>query len=113
MPGTVTVCTPNYLFLKLNSNYSVKTHVCICETWLKENYLPYFINYTPFFVHRLNRQGGGLVILVRNDVPVKKKDLILFSHGHLEIQAVTVFSNKTELDIVNKYILHVILHCRV
>lgn len=85
--------------------YTLKPHIaCLCETWIKDKYLPSFINYTPFFLNRPNRQGGGLLILVRNDVPVKKKNVILFPLGKLEVQAVTIISsNNTSLDIFSVY----------
>ena len=84
--------------------YALKPHiVCLCETWLKDNFLPSFINYTPFFISRSNRPGGGLAILVRNDVCVQKKDLSLFPAGQLEIQAITVYSQNFLLDICHLY----------
>ena len=72
-------------------------------TWLKEGYIPSFINYTPYYVFRQNRQGGGLAILVRNDVSVKEKNLILFPTGNLEVQAVTIVGRDSCLDVLNVY----------
>ena len=84
--------------------YSKKPHiVCLCETWLKENRLPNFINYKPFFLCRQNRPGGGIAILVRSDICVKKIDLVDYVNSVLEVQAVTIYSNDKKLDILNIY----------
>lgn len=84
--------------------YTLKPHiVCLCETWLKQSYLPSFINYFPYYVHRKDKNGGGIAILVRNDVSCKNKELILFPNGELEVQAVTVHSDREILDILNVY----------
>lgn len=84
--------------------YNLKPHiVCLCETWIKEKYLPNFINYRAFHNFRSNQNGGGTSILVRNDVQVMDKDLHLFSNGKMEVQAVTVMGMKKKLDILNVY----------
>lgn len=84
--------------------YKLKPHiVCLCETWLKDNFLPSFINYTPYFQLRPNRQGGGLAILVRSDIAAQEKKLTSFPTGQLEVQAVTVHGSHSQLDILSIY----------
>lgn len=84
--------------------YALKPHIaCLCETWVKDKFLPSFINYSSFHVIRPIRQGGGILILVRNDVSAREKHLISFTNGKLEVQAVTVYGSNFNLDILNLY----------
>ena len=84
--------------------YNYKPHVvCLSETWLKADRLPSFVNYTSFFKLRLNRQGGGLAFLIRNDLCVMDKTLEDFPEGQLEAQAVTVCGCDSRIDILNLY----------
>ena len=84
--------------------YALKPHiVCLCETWLKENRLPTFLNYKSYFSCRPNRPGGGLAILVRNDVCVNPLTLNKHFTINLEVQAVTVFGGNQAIDILNIY----------
>ena len=84
--------------------YSTKPHiVCLCETWLVEDRLPAFVNYTSFFVCRPQRNGGGLAILARNDLCVARKNIDAFPDGHLECQAVSVSGVHDCIDILNVY----------
>ena len=78
--------------------------MCLCETWLKVNRLPSFINYSVFYTFREeNRQGGGLAIIVRNDLCVKEKVLSDFPQGYLEVNAVTIHGVGLAVDIMNVY----------
>ena len=91
----------SYFKLRL---YTEKPHiVCLCETWLKKNRLPSFINYKHFSICRPVRAGGGISILVRNDLCVSDLKLIGFAQGNLEVQAVTVHGQGRKLDIMNLY----------
>ena len=85
--------------------YTNKPHiVCICETSLKPDRLPNFINYTCFFNFRLRHNGGGTAVLVRNDVTAQEKKLNAYNNGRLEIQAVTVHGiNNKFIDILKIY----------
>ena len=83
--------------------YVNKPHLaCICETWLKESREPCFVGYSPYFKHRTDRLGGGLLILVRNDLCVIEKQLNIFQNGNLEIQAVSLYG-KEKIDVFNLY----------
>ena len=94
---------PKLAYFKIKL-YNKKPHiVCLCETWLKDNFVPTFINYTTYFLNRPSKQGGGIAILVRNDVPSLKKDIHLFQSGFLEVQAVTVLNLGSSIDILNIY----------
>ena len=80
--------------------YAETPHVvCLCETWLKENRLPSFKNYKSFFKCREVRAGGGLAILVRNDVSVSEIDLGQYQQGLLETQSVRVYGINQHLDL--------------
>ena len=77
--------------------------VCLCETWLVENRLPSFVNYTSFFVCRPQRNGVGLSMLARNDLCVARKNIDAFPDGHLECQAVSVSGVHDCVGILNIY----------
>lgn len=84
--------------------YAEKPHIaCLTETWIKENRLPTFINYTCYFKCRQDRPGGGIAILIRNDLNASQVTLNEFQHGKLEIQAVTIYGNGNKLNIMNIY----------
>ena len=74
------------------------------ETWLKSYREPEFINYSKYLCNRDDDStGGGIAILVRNDLMHCKKDLSPFNNGKLEIQAITIRSYNTSIDIFNIY----------
>jgi hypothetical protein len=74
--------------------YATKPHiVCLCETWLKQNREPSFINYRSFFCNRKDRVGGGLAFLVRADMSTVDKNIIYYGGGKLEVQAITLINN--------------------
>ena len=84
--------------------YSNRPHiVCLSETWLKDSRLPSFINYSPFFKCRSDRAGGGLAILVRNDVNITPKHIEEYPNGKLEVQAITIHCEGSPMDIMNIY----------
>ena len=84
--------------------YDNKPHIaCLSETGLKPNREPKFVGYTSYFEHRLHTTGGGLLILVKNELSSYKKRLDPFRSGQLEVQSVVVLSNKGELQILNSY----------
>ena len=84
--------------------YCYKPHViCLTETWLKDNRKPSFINYSSYLINRNGGSGGGIAILIRNDLMFRKKDLVPYVNGKLDIQAVTIYSNKKYFDIMNLY----------
>ena len=84
--------------------YSKEPHIaCLCETWLKKDFIPKFTNYTSFFIFRHHQRGGGLAILVRNDVLAKGKNLVYFPTGRLEVQALTIIGERYNIDILNVY----------
>ena len=84
--------------------YAAKPHICcLNETWIANGYLPTFINYKPYFSNRLNRGGGGLLTLVRNDIHSTLFNLPLFPNGSLEIQGITLYYDRKSLNIINVY----------
>ena len=70
---------------------------------MKDEYIPSFHNYRLYHVNRTGYIGGGLAILVRNDLVSIEKNLNHYSGGKLEIQGITIISNKIKLDVVNVY----------
>jgi len=84
--------------------YASKPHVvCLTETWLKQNREPSFINYTAYYQHRNHRPGGGLAILVRNDLNCAPNPIDNFPAGGLEIQSIKVFCKYRSINITNIY----------
>ena len=83
--------------------YTTKPHIiCLTETWLKEDYIPNIINYRSFWKNRQNRQGGGIGILVRSDIPVIPSDIQDYE-DKLEVQSLAVKVMNGTLRIVNVY----------
>lgn len=71
--------------------YKRRPHlVCLQETWVKDDYLPSFINYKSFFQNRQGRAGGGLAICVRSDVIALEVPLQMVVGSKLECQCVEV-----------------------
>lgn len=86
--------------------YTLKPHiVCLCETWLSPSSQLRFINYSVVYKHRAGAHpGGGLAILIRNDVSHQHLDLRPYNNGFLEWLAVRVSLNSGHsLDILNIY----------
>ena len=87
-----------------NYLYETKPHICcISETWLKKEKEPLFINYSAYYSHRSNKEGGGLAILTRKDIKHIPIDLKPYSGGKLEVQAITVNCELKKIDIMNIY----------
>ena len=84
--------------------YSRKPHiVCLSETWMNDQYEPNFINYNKYICNRTNSQGGGIAVLIRNDLINTGRDLNIFPNGKLEIQSVRIFSHGKTIDLLNIY----------
>ena len=77
--------------------------LCVCETWLKADRMPVFVNYTLYVKNRFNGNGGGIAILARNDICVSELQLDPYTEGLLEIQAVTIHLQKQKINIFNIY----------
>ena len=84
--------------------YTHKPHIaCLTETWTKAGQEPSFINYCPFWKHRQDRTGGGLVILARN-ITLLPNQFRNMNGGKLEVQMISLRYNKDkELDVMNIY----------
>lgn len=84
--------------------YSKKPHVvCLSETWLFGDVTPNFINYRSFWKNRSEGRGGGVGILIRNDIFVLPSDDLIHINSSLEVQRVTIKTNSCPLDIMNIY----------
>ena len=83
--------------------YTKKPHVvCLCETWTSPGKEYSFINYSAIWSHRTASRGGGLAILIRSDIISFTKTLVHLNNP-LEVQAVSIKMQNTELDIMNLY----------
>lgn len=68
--------------------YSRKPDVfCLCET-LTHSSTPSFVGYQSVWQHRPDGAGGGLGILIRDDVPFSMLSLVPFPQAKLEILCV-------------------------
>lgn len=95
---------PRLSELRLYMYHKKPDIVCLCETRVAPAMSePHFAGYQSVWRHRPNRGGGGLCILVRNDIPFSVSDLIPFQNGQLEFQSVRLSSFFGSLDILNLY----------
>ena len=76
--------------------------LCLCETWLTDR-APLFRGYVAVWQHRPGGLGGGLGLLLREDIPFQEKLLMAYPGGQLELQCVTVISSLGPIDICNVY----------
>ena len=104
--GIVEVFYQTYLYL-IFLLYSSKPHiVCLCETWLKTDKEPSFINYSTIWKHRLGHQHGEvLTFLTRNDVHYSQKVINVFNiNSKLEVQEIKLqINSKLSIDLLNLY----------
>ena len=80
--------------------------LCVTETWItNKRYEPKFINYVDTWEHRLaDNAGGGLGIIIRQDVVYQNVVLQKYQNGGFEIQAVKVFrEDGRDIIIANVY----------
>ena len=83
--------------------YSTKLDIlCLCETWLND-WAPLFKGYIAVWRHRPGGMGGGLGILIREDIPFMAKLLTAYPGGHLEVHCISVHSSLGPIDICNVY----------
>ena len=82
-------------FLKERSSLSMKPDILILnETWLKSSFKLDIRNYTITRKGRPSRQGGGVAILVRNDI---KFDIIdMCSNINTDNEAITILLKNTQ-----------------
>lgn len=86
--------------------YSNKPDIfCVCETMLKNNREPKFIGYNTVWKHRVG-DGGGLGILIREDVLYQEVVCEDYRDGGLEIQIVEVHCKIGKIRIGNVYNPH-------
>ena len=62
----------------------------IQETWLKEKDNFKFKPYVVLRSDRINRQGGGVMFLVKDTIQFHKKNLILYQNRPCKVQAIQV-----------------------
>ncbi|CAF2082225.1 unnamed protein product, partial [Rotaria magnacalcarata] len=83
--------------------YSKKPHiVLLSETWLTAKIVPRFINYKYYRKDRSNN-GGGLMILLRQDLEGVPVELKAFNNGVLEYQTMEIQLKNEKIKIFNCY----------
>ena len=69
--------------------YKDAPHIAgICETWLKPGITPKFHNYSLLRKDRDINRGGGLAMLIRNDIKSSQISLQMYQDGYLEVLAI-------------------------
>ena len=80
--------------------------VAFSETWINHNskYVPYFVNYNSEWEHRTTGLGGGLGLLIRDNIQYKTLALNKYRSGVLEVQAIEVYLNRNDvISVLNIY----------
>lgn len=78
--------------------------ICLTETWLSKNKEPQFKNYNCEWLHRQDRQHGGIAIIIRDNLCYRKVDLTPYNDGALEAQSIILqLKDGRELKILNFY----------
>lgn len=91
---------------ELRQYLSLRTpHVlCLCETRLPPHVPePRFVGYQSAWLHRQARLGGGLCILVRDDVSYTVNTFLPYENSTIEVLSVKIATRVGSLDIVNIY----------
>ena len=84
--------------------YAKKPHiVCLSETWLVAEKVPNFINYKCYWKHRQGGRGGGIGVLVRNDILVLANHINIKPNCAMEVQCLKIKMKYFVLDILNIY----------
>ena len=84
---------------------TLKPHIIgIQETWLKDGKnTPLLDHYHTERKDRVGREKGGILMYIHNNLTYINKNLNPYPNGNIEIQAITIKSNKDDIDIVNLY----------
>ena len=75
----------------------------LCETWLKPNINFYLPNFNIIRKDRDDRQGGGLLTAIRNDIPFKRVDTTFDIGNCLDTLAISIPTDLGHLLVVNVY----------
>ena len=73
----------------------------MCETWVVEDGEPKLNNYSCYFWYRGNTEGGGLTILIRNEISSTTKNVNIFAQGQLEVKVVSILRDDGNFDTLN------------
>lgn len=77
--------------------------MCLSETWVKDDFLPTFVGYRPFWRNRAGH-GGGVCTLVSAGLCCSEIRLLPFHGGYLEVQAIQLRLNSgDQLSVLNVY----------
>ena len=83
-----------------------KPHICcISETWLSENIkTPNIKNYTRIFrKDRADREGGGLMTLIRDDIKATHVQINTNQNSNIEAQAVEIHLTHNKVKLLHVY----------
>ena len=83
---------------KINPNI-----ICLTETWLKGSFNINFKGYNVFRNDRFGNRGGGVAILVKQDLIVVPNNFTYFVDGFLESLVITVLFNSKHCNICVLY----------
>ena len=89
-----------------NLLHTRRPHVCcISETWLDEQVItPNFKGYSiTYRKDRLNREGGGLIMLIRDDVKTKNIRLNIDQDNKIEAQAIKLMLKHEKIKLLHLY----------
>ena len=90
--------------IKMNLYANKPEIFCFCETFINKKE-PKFVGYHAYWKHRVGH-GGGLGVLVRNDLISRIKEIDPYEFSQLEYQCVQVYSGSYWIDIMNVYNPH-------
>ena len=85
---------------KISNGFDI---ILLNETWLKPHSKFHLRNFNIIRKDRLSRQGGGLLIALRNDIPFKQVDLNTNFNDKLELLAITIPTELGQILVINVY----------
>ena len=84
--------------------YKKKPHiVCLCEIGAIAGKEPNFLGYRGLWKHRQGGRGGGVGVLIKNEIAVISDQIVVKPNSLLEVQKVTIKMLYFDLDILNVY----------
>ena len=88
----------------ITNNNKIYDIIALQETWRKPKQdTPNFGPYDVIRDDRIDRAGGGIMLLIRNTIQYLKKPLILYPQGKLQVHAISIKTDSGFLDVLNVY----------
>ena len=76
--------------------------VCV-ESWLNKDTNFHFTGFKTFRKDRTDKNGGGIVLLIRNNLAYKEKENLNIPHTSVEIASITITNVKPALNLIVCY----------